>query len=33
MPNLAVEGRISGALSTNTYYDKFWLPEGGKFFV
>ena len=24
---------IPGALSTNTYYDKFWLPEGGKFFV
>lgn len=24
---------IPGALSTNTYYDKFWLPEGGKFFI
>ena len=24
---------IPGALSTNTYYDKFWLPEGSKFFV
>jgi hypothetical protein len=24
---------MSGALSTNTYYDKFWLPEGTKFFV
>lgn len=24
---------IHGALSTNTYYDKFWLPEGCKFFV
>jgi len=24
---------IPGALSTNTYYDEFWLPEGSKFFV
>ena len=24
---------IPGALATTTYYDKFWLPEGGKFFV
>ena len=24
---------IPGALSTNTHYDKFWLPDGGKFFV
>ena len=24
---------IPGALSTNTYYDKLWLPEGAKFFV
>jgi hypothetical protein len=24
---------ISGALSTNTYYNKFWLPEGSKFSV
>jgi len=24
---------IPGALSTNTYYDKFWLPKGCKFFV
>lgn len=24
---------LPGALSTNTYYDRFWLPEGGKFFV
>jgi len=24
---------LPGALSTNTYYDKFWIPEGGKFFV
>ena len=24
---------LPGALGTNTYYDKFWLPEGGKFFV
>jgi hypothetical protein len=22
-----------GALSTNAYYDKFWLPDGAKFFV
>jgi len=25
--------KIPDALSTNTYYEKFWLPEGGKFFV
>ncbi|MDR1200924.1 MAG: serine protease, partial [Tannerellaceae bacterium] len=25
--------KLPGALSTNTIYDKFWLPEGGKFFV
>jgi hypothetical protein len=25
--------RLPGALSTNTYYDKFWLPDGAKFFV
>jgi hypothetical protein len=25
--------QLPGALSANTYYDKFWLPEGGKFFV
>jgi hypothetical protein len=25
--------KLPGALSTNTYYDKFWLPEGAKFFV
>ena len=24
---------IPNALATVTYYDKFWLPEGGKFFV
>jgi len=24
---------MKGALSTNAYYDQFWLPEGGKFFV
>jgi hypothetical protein len=24
---------IAGALATNTYYDKFWLPDGAKFFV
>jgi len=24
---------IPGALATFTRYDKFWLPEGGKFFV
>ena len=24
---------VPGALGTNTYYDKFWLPEGGKFFI
>jgi len=24
---------IPGALATVTYYDQFWLPEGGKFFV
>ena len=24
---------IPNALSTNTYYDKFWLPQGAKFFV
>ena len=24
---------IPDALSTNTYYDAFWLPEGSKFFV
>ena len=24
---------VPGALSTNTYYDRFWLPEGAKFFV
>jgi len=24
---------IPGALATVTYYDSFWLPEGGKFFV
>ena len=24
---------IPGALSTNTYYDKFWLPDGCKFFI
>ena len=24
---------LPGALSTNTYYDEFWLPAGGKFFV
>jgi hypothetical protein len=24
---------IPGALATVTYYDKFWLPEGGNFFV
>ena len=24
---------IQDALSTNTYYDRFWLPEGAKFFV
>ncbi|MDR2065031.1 MAG: serine protease [Prevotellaceae bacterium] len=25
--------KLPEALSTNTYYDKFWLPEGAKFFV
>jgi hypothetical protein len=25
--------KLPGALSTNALYDKFWLPEGGKFFV
>ncbi|MDR2764046.1 MAG: trypsin-like peptidase domain-containing protein [Tannerella sp.] len=25
--------KLSGALSTNALYDKFWLPEGAKFFV
>jgi len=25
--------KIPNALSTHTYYDKFWLPEGCKFFV
>jgi hypothetical protein len=25
--------KLPGALSTNTMYDKFWLPEGAKFFV
>ena len=24
---------IPGALATVTYYDRFWLPEGGEFFV
>ncbi|MCL1937214.1 MAG: S1 family peptidase [Candidatus Azobacteroides sp.] len=24
---------MQGALSTNTYYDRFWLPTGAKFFV
>jgi hypothetical protein len=28
-----LEVSMSGALSTNTYYDRFWLPEGAKFFV
>lgn len=25
--------KISNALSTHTFYDSFWLPKGGKFFV
>ena len=25
--------KIPDALSTHTYYDRFWLPDGGKFFV
>jgi hypothetical protein len=25
--------KLPGALSTNAVYDKFWLPEGAKFFV
>ena len=25
--------KIPDALSLHTYYDRFWLPEGGKFFV
>jgi hypothetical protein len=25
--------QLPEALSTNTYYDKFWLPDGAKFFV
>ncbi|MDR3134384.1 MAG: serine protease [Prevotellaceae bacterium] len=25
--------KLPGALSTNTYYNTFWLPEGAKFFV
>jgi hypothetical protein len=25
--------KLPGALSTNTMYDKFWLPDGAKFFV
>jgi len=25
--------KVTDALSTNTYYDKFWLPKGGKFYV
>jgi hypothetical protein len=25
--------KLPGALSTNTMYDQFWLPEGAKFFV
>ena len=25
--------KIQGALSTHTYYDRFWLPEGTKFWV
>jgi hypothetical protein len=25
--------KLQGALSTHTLYDKFWIPEGAKFFV
>jgi hypothetical protein len=24
---------MQGALSTNAYYDRFWIPQGAKFFV
>jgi hypothetical protein len=24
---------MQGALSTNAYYDRFWMPKGAKFFV
>lgn len=30
---MAVECALPGALSVNFLFDRFWIPEGGKFFI